>query len=152
MISVNPWRDSTFDTLYSIFTRDFKETQPIYEGKAVLFFPEMENGKELIFWHLTHSEDKITRERLPDLRRAERLPWVRKVIDNADKPEVLAWDYTESDRSIHTYIWLKEHDFLVIMKKYPDASHRIITAYYIDYLHTRTKLEKKYRKRLTRKE
>ena len=91
----------------SIFERDFKFNQPLYSGKPVWFFPEMEGDKESIFWHLTHREDKKTGERLPDMRRCERLPWIKAVIENRDKPELLNWDYKEGDGSVKTYLWLK---------------------------------------------
>ncbi|MBC8418168.1 MAG: hypothetical protein ISR62_01560 [Desulfobacteraceae bacterium] len=107
MVRVDPWGQDTFDILYSIFERDFKFNQPLYSGKPVWFFPEMEGDKESIFWHLTHREDKKTGERLPDMRRCERLPWIKAVIENRDKPELLNWDYKEGDGSVKTYLWLK---------------------------------------------
>jgi hypothetical protein len=148
MVNVSPWTADTFDILYTIFSRDFKETKPIYQGFVVWHFPELDDGKEKVFWHLTHQEDNDAGERLPDLRRSERLPWVRKMIDNSNKEEILHWDYKEGRGTIHTYIWLKDYDFLVIMKKYPDGRRRIITSFFIEYNNYRIKTEKKYSKRI----
>ena len=148
MLSVNPWRHDTFEIIYSVFEHDFKETQPAYKGKIVWFFPEVDAGRESIFWHLTHRNDEKTNERLPDMRRCERFPWVRAIIDNSEEAEVLDWDYREGDGSIKTYLWLRDFDFLVILKKYPDGKRRLITSYHIDFPHKRRKLEKKYRKRI----
>ncbi len=89
MATVSPWTKDTFDTLYSIFKRDFKDTQPKYKGHTVWFFPEIEDGKEVIFWHLTHREDRETGKRLPDPRRCERLSWVKSILENPDKRERL---------------------------------------------------------------
>jgi hypothetical protein len=147
MVCVNPWTNETLDMLYAIFKRDFKDSQPVYEGKAVWFFLNMEGGKEAIFWHMTSREDKDTGQRLPDLRRSERLPWVRPMIDNSNEPEILAWDYEEGDRTTRSYVWLKDHDFLVLMKKYKSGTRRLITSYFIDQPHTRRNLRKKYAKR-----
>jgi hypothetical protein len=108
----------------------------------------MEEGREVIFWHLTHREDRQTGQRLPDPRRCERLPWVRSIIVNAHRTEVLAFDYQEGDGSVKTYLWLRDFDFLVLMKKYLDGGRRLITSYYIDYPHKRRKLEGKYDRRL----
>lgn len=149
MVTVNPWTKYTFDTLYSIFKRDFKDAQPKYKGHTVWFFPEIEDGKEVIFWHLTHREDRETGERLPDLRRCERLSWVKSILENPDKPEVLAWDNKEGDGSIKTYLWLKSFNFLVLMKKYRDGRRRLITSYYVNYPHKRRNLEKKYKRRIS---
>ncbi len=53
---------------------------------------------------MTSREDKATGTRLPDLRRSERLPWARPMINNAGQPEVLDWDYEEGDGTIkHMY-------------------------------------------------
>jgi len=148
MQSVSPWTEKTFEILYKIFNRDFKITKPMYGGYEVWFFPEVEDGKELIFWHLTHRSDKKTGERLPDLRRSERLPWARKMIDNSQKPEIWAWDYREGEGKTNTYVWLKDHDFLVLMRKYKTGERRLLTSFYIDYQHYKRKLERKYYKRI----
>lgn len=148
MAVVNPWTDQTFDSLYQIFHKDFTSSKPSYDGRIVWFFPQKEGGKELLFWHLTSKNDKVTGERLPDLRRSERLPWVRPLIDNHKQPETLDWDYREGDGDIHTYIWLKDHDFVAILKKYKDGRRRIITSYFIDYNHKKSKLRKKYKRRI----
>ena len=144
MATVNPWTNETFDILYKVFEKDFKESKPLYQGKVVWFFQDMEDGREQIFWHMTSRKDDVTGERLPDLRRSERLPWARPMIDNANQPEILAWDYEEGDKAIKTYVWLPDFDFLVLMKRYPDGRRRLITSYYVDQPHTRRNLKKKY--------
>ena len=54
----------------------------------------------------------------------------------------------EGDGSIDTYLWLRDFDFLVLMKKYREGRRRLITSYFIDYPHKRRKLEQKQRKRI----
>jgi hypothetical protein len=148
MFPVNPWTEQTFDLLYEIFKRDFKDSQPNYRGLTVWFFPEKELDKELVFWHLTTREDKESGERLTDFRRSERLPWARPMLDNADTPEVLDWDYEEGDRTVQTYVWLKDFDYLMILKKYPDGRRRLITSFWVEFPNTRRKLEKKFERRI----
>jgi hypothetical protein len=92
--------------------------------------------------------DNQTALRLTDPRRSERLPWVKKMIENAREDEILAWDYMEAKGKVNTYIWLKDYDFLVLMKKYPDGRRRLLTSFYIDYPNYRRKLEKKYARRI----
>ncbi len=170
MATVNPWRhgepNDTYEMLYHIFLRDFVNSRPTYQGREVWHFPEMEDGKIGLFWHLTSRKeglktiprrkqkftalirDQSQAQRYPDLRRAERLPWVRTTIDNYFQPQALAWDYLEGDGNIHTYIWLKEYDFVVIMKKYSDGGRRLITSFYIDNSYKRQDFERKYTRRL----
>ena len=148
MVSVSPWTQDTFDMLYGIFEADFKEHSLKYKDYNVWFFPEMLEDKELIFWHLTHREDEETKKYYPDLRRSERLPWARPLIEHTGDCNVLDWDFREHDGKIVTCVWLKDHDYLVLMKKYKDGQRRLMTSYYIDYEHKRKTLEKKYKGRI----
>jgi len=148
LFSVNPWQHDTYENLYCLFEKDLKETQPIYDNQVIWFFPEMEDGKEKIFWHLTSREDKEAGERLPDLRRSERLPWVRPILDNPEKPEVTAWDHEEGNGTVKTYVWLENYNFVVIMKKYPDGRRRLITSFWVEYENTKNSLRKKFDRRI----
>ena len=126
----------------------------------------MEDGKELIFWHLTtrkikpvkiprrkqkfypEGQEYIESERLLDMRRCERLPWIKPLIEHPDEPEILSWDYEEGDRTIKTYIWIKDDNFVVIMKKYPNRRRRLITSFYVDKAYTREDFARKYANRI----
>jgi hypothetical protein len=148
MATVSPWTNETFDLLYAIFRRDFMDDPPAYDGHCVWFFSEVEDGKEVVFWHLTSKDDKESGGRLPDLRRSGRLPWARPMLTRAKEPEIRAWDYEESDKTIKTYVWLKDYDFLVLLKRYRDGSRRLLTSFYVEYPNYRRKLENKYAGRL----
>jgi len=69
------------------------------------------------------------------------------MLDNPDLPEVLDWDYEDGDGTIKTYLWLKDYDYLVILKKYQDGGRRLLTAYWIEYQNEKRKLQKKYEQR-----
>jgi hypothetical protein len=152
MFSVSPWTEQTFEELYAVFRRDLLLARVTYRGFNVWFYCERDRGKEEIFWHLTHREDKSQDPpvRLPDLRRCERLPWVRPMIvrcpDTAS--QLFDWDHKEGNGDIKTYIWLKDLDFVVIMKKLGDGQRRLITSFYLDYEHQRQKMQKKWTKRV----
>ena len=165
MAPVNPWTADTYEMLYVIFCRDIRDSGLRYAGKEVWIFKNMEDGKETIFWHLTSrkkKEERIPRrkrkfftnahnnlepERLPDLRRCERLPWVKPLIEHFGDPEVLAWDYEEGDRTIKTYVWMREFNFVVIMKKFPDGKRRLITSFYVDSKYKKQDFQRKYENR-----
>ncbi|MBI4682784.1 MAG: hypothetical protein HY757_06755 [Nitrospirae bacterium] len=102
----------------------------------------------MVFWHLTSRKDNTTGERLPDLRRSERLPWARPMLDNSDKHEVLGWDYEEDDGAVKTYVWLRDYDYLIVLKKYRDGGRRLITSFWIEYQNFKDKLKKKYDQRI----
>jgi hypothetical protein len=154
IISVSPWGANTYDALYEVFERDLKSAYLTYLGYNVWFYPDTEEeGKETIFWHLTTREDRDNPpDRLPDLRRCERLHWIRLLIERCPDRDghILDWDHEEGDGSIKTYIWLQHHDFLIILKKLPDGRRRLITSYHLDNAHQRNKTRKKYERRLPR--
>lgn len=85
------------------------------------------------------------------MRRSERLPWVKTLIENPGKSEIVVWDYEEARGDIHTYIWLKDYDFVVIMQKRPNNSRRLITSFYVDTDYKRNDFERKYGNRIIQK-
>lgn len=166
MASVNPWTAVTYELLYGIFCRDIRDGVLKYAGYDVWIFRDIEDGKETLFWHLTSRQKKAQKvprrkrkilppdleitdqERLPDLRRCERLPWVKPIIEHPVDPEVLAWDYEEGDQTIKTYVWIKDYDFVVIMKKFPNGKRRLITSFYVDSHYKREDFLRKYADRI----
>jgi len=80
---------------------------------------------------VTTRDDKHNNARLPDLRRCERLPWLKPILENPTKPEILAWEYTEGDGTLKVYVWLKDHDYVAIMKKQRKVAPPIMLGYAI---------------------
>lgn len=71
------------DTLYSIFKSDFIDSHPQFDGKRVnIRRHPIEYGKEEAFFHVTCQDYLKNGERVPDLRRCERIRWVRAFIEN----------------------------------------------------------------------
>lgn len=166
MFPVTPWSNGTYNDLYQVFVTTIRNAGLRYNGAGVWFFPEQEDGKEVIFWHLTTRSQKSapvprrmrhlhgmavpssSPQRLPDLRRCERLPWVGPLVGHGSDPDVLAWDYDEDDGCTKTYVWMKDHDFVVIMKKMGNGSRRLITSFYVDNKFTRDDFQRKYAARI----
>lgn len=149
IFSMSPWSVEVMEDLYAVFRRDFVLNPAAYQGNRVWFFPGRDRDKEEIFWHLVEREDPPgSGNRLPDFRRSERLPWARAMLDNCAEPEIKAWDYVEGDGDVHTYVWLEQFDYLIVMKRYPNGQRRLLTAYWVDYENKRRKLLKKFSKRV----
>ena len=165
LFKVNPWTDNTYNDLYEYFCKKIKGAKLKLNWRSVWIFPDKEDGKEKIFWHLTSRENKPKRiprrkqkfintnaqdelERLPDLRRSERITWITAIIKNVSSSEILHWDYLEGDGTIKTYLWIKKEDFVVILKKYKDLTYRLITSFYIDKKNKRRDFERKYKNRI----
>jgi hypothetical protein len=147
LLTVSPWSADTLDDLYEVFQTDIASQALYLNGDRIWYFPNRSDDREDVFWHLTHKEN-AEGEREPDLRRCERLCWCGPVLANCGLPDVLAWDFEEGTGDVKTYVWLHEHDYLIVLKRYPDGRRRLITAFYIDHASYRAKIRKKYEKRL----
>lgn len=137
---------SIIDTLYSIFHQDFVAQQTLLAG-SIWIDPEshrLDDGKELSFWHLTTRTQEVpkqvngrvvmTKERLPDYRRSERLTWVKLIIDNHSSGSVHCFYHRETNlkRNIRLYLWAHQHDFVVILQKLGRSKSFLVTSFYID--------------------
>lgn len=79
------------EAVYDIFKVDFVFSKPVFRGKILNLkrFPIVD-GKEYTFYHMTHEGDNEN-ERIPDLRRMERIAWPRPLIDNSLHPYIKVW-------------------------------------------------------------
>ena len=134
--------------LYAVFTSDFKQHTTVHEGLPVRYdnrvLPDGA-GKEEGFWHAISKDDRVSGQRLPDYRRAERLPWARPALEAAARDEIRVFDYDHGpkDKGIRRYVWLHGHDYVLILMKRKKA-FQWITAYYVDSDGSRRDLHHRY--------
>ena len=133
------------EVIYAIFERDFKASNPFFQGRPVVHDSIMENGKEATFWHLISTFDEGTNDRIPDLRRCERMGWPRPVIEHHAESAISVWKNVrkrpDSKEQTRVLIWFEELDYIVVMTEMRQAMI-LVTAYLTDYPHTRRKLRK----------
>jgi hypothetical protein len=138
--------------LYAIFENDFIQTKREFEGREVWWDRRKLDGKyDEGFWHIISSTDSHTKERYPDFRRAERLPWCGPTISNSIDPVVKKWDYREGSGRVRTYLWLENWDYVIVLEKRPihiGEAAFLITAYYVSGDSTRHNLMRKYNNRM----
>ena len=84
------------DKYYAMFKQDLVDPpKPVFQGKPVLvsrFIGPNDEGKESAFWHLITREHKDG-GRDPDPDRAERINWIRFLIENYQ--HFKTWKYLE---------------------------------------------------------
>ena len=128
------------EAVYRIFEGDFKESRPSYNERSLTFDSRIEQGKEVAFWHIVSSIDPNTKDRVPDLRRCERIPWPRPIIEHPDDDVLMVWK-NKRGRDTRVLLWLEKLDYLVVLSEKSRAVI-IVTAYCTDRRHTRAKLVK----------
>lgn len=102
--------------LYAIFIGDIAQGGIEFRGQPVNCrrHPEA-NGRWAAFWHLIQ-EGKVEEDRQPDLRRCERLKWVRWVLEQYDSHAAISvWENVrESERNV--LFWYNE-EYLVVLSQ-----------------------------------
>ena len=79
------------EALYACFRQDFIDTNPVFQGRRLgLKRHPMADGKEATFWHMIQ-EGKAEQERIPDLRRCERIRWPKPIIEHDADPAIKVW-------------------------------------------------------------
>ena len=112
------------------------QNEPVYITKYPL-----KKGKERGFWHCVQ-EGPVEEDRTPDIRRCERIRWVRPVIEHSNDPKVKKWPTKKAGKNRYL-LWLEEADYLVILEKRPGCWF-LWTAYCTDFEHTRRKRRAEY--------
>lgn len=120
------------DTVFGEFHRDFLSSQPKLNRRWVRCRRDpIYDGKEAGFWHCT-SEGPAEDERIPDLRRCERIRWIRYAIEHDEVVGVDHWTNRRGNEIRHLF-WVNE-EFLVVVgerirKRDGFQYMQLITAY-----------------------
>jgi hypothetical protein len=134
--------DQYLDALYAFFKEDFIHRVAFFKAeRVVLKRHPIEKGKEATFWHLI-SAGSSEKDRLPELRRCERIRWPRPVIGQADDIVIKVWENKRSNEK-RICLWLEKQEYLVVLAK---RSGYIVlwTAYLVTTDHQKNKLQKEY--------
>ena len=114
------WADYE-DAIYAVYLQTVAHAGLTFLGSSVKvrFIPTTKH-KGYGFWHLIseapEQDNRNEDDRIPDMRRCERVRWVAWCIQNAGTPGFSWW---ENDRKgqTHVVIWAEEHDYAVMLGK-----------------------------------
>ena len=107
------------DALHDIFLREIARGGLRFGAWPVNCrrIPET-GGRWASFWHLVQ-EGRIEDDRTPDLRRCERIRWVRWVIEHAGThPDIDHWQNTRGTET-NSLLWYRE-EYLVVLAQRRD--------------------------------
>jgi hypothetical protein len=138
------------EAIYLIFKRDFVESKPVFPNRRVgLKRHPMTEGKEATFWHFI-SEGNDEENRVPDLRRCERIAWPRPIVEAIQSKSVCSWK-TLRGKEKRIVISLPDFSYVVVLA---DRGDYVLpwTAYCVERTHQREKLRREYEEsKMTRK-
>ncbi|MNL36496.1 hypothetical protein D3C87_1585790 [compost metagenome] len=132
-----------YEHIYDCFCEDFlRNPLAEFQGKRMgLKRHPLTDDKEATFYHITHEgQDEQNRE--PNMRRMERILWVKHLIRNADHASLMVWrNKRKNDENI--LIYHPKEGYLIVLA---DRGNYILpwTAYLVEYEWKRKKLEAEY--------
>ncbi len=130
------------DAIYDFFKQDFVNYKPVFQGRRLgLKRHPLSLNKEATFWHMIQ-EGGIEDDRTPDLRRCERIRWIKPIIEGVGGDEVkIWWNQRNSEKRI--CLWYEKENYLVILA---DRGNYLLpwTAYLVEQPHRKRKLQKEY--------
>lgn len=97
--------------------------------------------KVATFWHII-SEGPIEEERLPDIRRCERIRWPRAIIENSEDAGIKVWE-NENKGEKRVCLWLEQQEYLVVLG-FRGVNYVLWTAYCVTEQHRKRKLQREY--------
>lgn len=131
------------EAVYQAFRADFVNSFPTYPAKRfALKRHPMSDGKEATFWHLVSSGPN-EEERLPDLRRTERIRWPRPIIESLGSDRIHSWKNRRGNQE-RLVIAIDDFSYVVILEDRTDYV-LLWTAYFVEETHRREKLAREYR-------
>ena len=105
--------------LYKIFKTELARRELRFQDLPVKCRRRPEaNRRWFAFWHLIQ-EGPTEEERIPDLRRCERIRWIRWVIENAAAhPNIDEWKNKRNGKT-NILLWYRE-EYLVVLEQRKD--------------------------------
>lgn len=103
--------------LYAIFLAEIAHGGLTFRGDRVSCrrLPETE-GKWAAFWHLIQ-QGKVEDDRLPDLRRCERLRWVKYMIESWNTDNDIQWWENKRGAETNILLWYREEYLVIIARR-----------------------------------
>lgn len=130
------------EAVYQIFCEDLKYSKLEYNGKRIFLKRHpFYQGKEKSFWHLT-SEGRIEDQRLPSLRRCERIRWIRFVTENSNKNFVKVWKNTRFNK-LNVCFAIQSFEYIVILGE-RSGYYVFLSAYPVERERKRKRFRKEY--------
>lgn len=138
-------------SLRAIFNRDIQDNPHFtFNGKSIYPTPKEDGiiAMETLFNHLTRKEtDKEVHHREFDMKRSQRLHWIRHHVEQRKEDRMLYFSVCEP-RGKRTYIYDMDEYYVVVLEPRRDnSSYYLLTAYHLEGKdRARDKIMKKYKR------
>jgi len=124
--------------MYGIYLNNFVNNKTYFRGHEVTvkhnLVKDKKHGmfvhKETSFDHIVTRESKLSNKRKYDRNRANKIHWIKKIIDNCESPLVKIFE--KNIKGINnTFLWLECKSYIVILREI-SPSFLLVTGYCVD--------------------
>ena len=122
--------------MYGLFLDNFHKTPLIHKGRRVVFNTNRSRhplfrGKFEGFVHVITRKSQYTDKRQYDRDRANRVHWIKPILDNWQNPLVSYFEKVNDEGQLQYFYWVQPLNFLVILRELtPDFL--LVTSFCID--------------------
>lgn len=114
--------DTYIDAVYAAYMVELVHGKLTFLGKSLSFkHAPATDGKGFAFWHAVSesTETKLEEDRIPDLRRCERITWAAHMLSNigadGSAGDIVWWRSPRKPKRV--VIWIKSGDYAVILEE-----------------------------------
>ena len=131
-----PTKEQMFK-MYGIFLNDISKNPLIINGKAVKYNsnPSVHpicKGKAKAFEHIITRESKIAGRRNFDVERANKIHWIRPIIENVADFRIKYFEKVNDEGYNQQFYWYEDKGFIIIIREInPDLL--LITSFSVDF-------------------
>jgi hypothetical protein len=134
-LGMEPTADQTYK-MYGIFLEDFKRNTLTVLGRRIKINENKSKDpifkkKIETFVHLVTRESTYTGKRVFDRHRANRIHWVKPILENIDDERILHFERLNDKGQNQHYFWYQEMDFIVILREI-NPDFLLVTSFCID--------------------
>lgn len=122
--------------MYGIFLQDFVTNKITVLGKELTINRSKSTHRDFknkaeTFVHVITRKSDLSKKRVYDRNRANRIHWIRPILENANNPKIKHFEKVNEDNQNQHYFWFKERAFMVILREV-NPSLSIVTAFCVD--------------------
>jgi hypothetical protein len=125
------------ESLYSVYVQDIVNGNLTFKGlKISCQYRPATQDKHFGFWHVV-SEGETEEDRIPDIRRCERIGWIAYLIAQVESNDHISWWENKRGGDTHVVIWHEAENFVVILAKRKD--YYLLKSAYCAQTHRKAK-------------
>lgn len=136
LMSIDGLTNDQLYRVYGIFLDHFHKNPLIHKNRKVIFNTNRSKhplfkGKYQGFVHLVTRDNQYNDKRQYDRDRANRIHWIRPILENWEKPIVSYFEEYNSDGELQYFYWVQPLSFIIILREI-SVDLLLVTAYCVD--------------------